>query len=325
MFRTIECSQIDFDDTSFLMSYPLASRKILKSIGTIGVLQPILVSESSYQERYQIITGFRRAYACRELGFDTVNANIYPLDPKNRLTAFSLVLYENASHRTFNDIEKSLILTKLVGQFQCSRDDVIQNYMPILELSPSAKVLDIYLKIADFEEEIKHYIATHELPMSLFELLANLSPDDRTAVFTLISTLKLGVNKIKELLIYLDEIALRDGCSIHRVLDDKHIQEILTHKRYSGPQKTEHVRRIIREKRYPQLTDLEHKYKKRLKQLQLPRGLQLKTDKFFEDDELSASFRFQTPEQLKTFADELLQLSQKKKLQDLLSLIQGKR
>jgi ParB-like chromosome segregation protein Spo0J len=324
MFRTIECSQIDFEDTYFLMSYPLELEKILKSVGMVGVLQPIIVSGCPCHEGYRIVAGFRRAYACRKIGINSVHAHICQVKPEESLGAFWLTLSENASHRAFNDVEKSLILTKLVGQFQCSRDDVIRNYMPILELAPNAKVLNIYLKIADFEEEIKHYIATHELPMSLFELLANLASVDRTAVFTLISTLKLGVNKIKELLIDLDEIALRDGCSIYQVLDDKNIQEILTHKRYSGPQKAEHVRRIIRKKRYPQLTDLEHKYKKRLKQLQLPRGLQLKTDRFFEDDELSASFRFQTPEQLEAFAKELLHLSQKPELQDLLDLIQGK-
>jgi len=325
MFRTIECSQIDFDDTYFLMSYPLESEKILESVGTIGILQPILVGESSYQGRYRIIAGFRRAYACRKLGLEAVNAKIYPLDPENNLTAFLLALSENISHRTFNDIEKSLILTKLFDQFRCGRDDVIQNYMSILELAPNSKVLDTYLKIAGFEEKIKRYIAAHEFPMAMSELLAKLSSDDRTAVFTLTSTLKLGVNKIKQLLTDLDEIALRDSCSIHHVLGDKQIQEILTHEKYSGPQKTEHIRRIIREKRYPHLTTLEHEYNERLKQLQLPRGLQLKADRFFEDDDVSVTFRFQTPDQLKTLAEELFELSQKKELQNLLSLIQGKR
>lgn len=325
MFRTIECSQINFDSTYFLMSYPPKSEKILKSVGAIGVVQPILVSECSYQGKYQIIAGFRRAYACCELGLETVNVNIYPVDPENRVAAFSLVLLENASHRTFNNVEKSLILTKLLGQFQCRREDVIQNYMPILELAPTGKVLDTYLKIFDFEEGLKHYIATHEVPMSVFEILANLSPEDRRAMFTLVSTLKLGVNKIKELLTDLDEIALRDNCPIHQVLSDTHIQEILTQKKYSGPQKAEQVRRIIREKRYPHLTSLEHKYKKQLKQLHLPHSLRLQTDRFFEDDTLSATFRFQTPEQLKTTAEHLLKLAQMPELKEFFSLIQGKK
>jgi ParB/RepB/Spo0J family partition protein len=322
MFRTIKCSQIDFDNTYFLMSYPLVSEKIIESVGTIGVLHPIIVS--SCEGTYQIITGFKRAYACRQLGLEMVNAYIYQVEPENALSAFSLALHENVSHRTFNDVEKSLILTKLLEQFHCDRAEVIRYYMPILGLAPNGKVLDIYLKLADFEEEIKRYIAAHELPMAMFELLANLSSDDRTAVFTLISTLKLGVNTIKELVTELDEIALRDNCSIHYVLSGKHIQEILDHEKYSKPQKAERIRRIIRERRYPELTTLESEYHKHLTQLHLPHGLRVQTDKFFEDEELSVAFRFQTPEQLREFAEELLKLSQTRELQNLLDVIQGK-
>ena len=323
MFRTIKCSQIDLDDTSFLMSYPLESEKIMASVGTIGVLQPIIVSGCGCEGKYQIITGFKRAYACRKIGVELVNAYIYQVDQDNRLGAFALALHENAAHRTFNHVEKSLILTKLVDQFHCDRDEVIQQYLPLLELAPNSKVLDIYLKIADFEEEIKRYLAIHDLPLTVLELLANLSPADRAPVFTLISTLKLGVNSIKEALTELGEIALRDSCPIHHVLADRQIQEILKHEQYPVPQKAERIRRIIREKRYPELTTLEYEYHARLKQLQLPRGVQFKTERFFEDDDLSVAFRFQTPDQLKKFAEELLQLSQKPELQSLLGLVQG--
>jgi ParB-like chromosome segregation protein Spo0J len=153
MFTTIPCSQIDFDDTYFLMSYPLKSEKILKSVGMVGVLQPIIVSGCPCHGGYQIVAGFRRAYACRKIGIDVVNANIYQVEPENSLGVFWLVLSENASHRRFNDVEKSLILTKLTEQFHCNRDEVMRTYMPLLELSPNDKVLEIYLKIADFEED----------------------------------------------------------------------------------------------------------------------------------------------------------------------------
>jgi ParB family chromosome partitioning protein len=197
--------------------------------------------------------------------------------------------------------------------------------MPLLQLSPNEKVLDTYLKIADFDNDIKRYIADHEIPMMVIDLLANLLSNDRRAVFTLISTLKLGINKVKELLTYLEEIALRDNCSIHHVLEDSHIQEILNHKKYRGPQKAERIRQVIRKRRYPELTKLEQEYHEHLKRLHLSHGLYLETDRFFEDDNLSATFRFSTPEKLRKFAEELRELSQKVELRDVLDLIQGKR
>ncbi len=49
----------------------------------------------------------------------------------------------------------------------------------------------------------------------------------------------------------------------------------------------------------------------------------MKTDRLFEDDTMSAGFRFSSPEELKSVAEELLQLSEKAELQELLQLIQG--
>lgn len=324
MFQTLQCAQLDFDDTTFLMSYPLEAPTVMASVGMIGVLQPIVVSACPCQGKYQIIAGFRRAYACRTLGLEMIHANIYPIDPAYPLPAFCLALYENLAHRRFNDVEKSLILTKLFHRFGCSKDEIIHDYMPALQLAPNEKVLEIYLKISECEEELKQYIAQHEIPLSMIELLTNLSSDDRRAMFSLISNLKIGTNKLKELLTFLDEIALRDNCSIHHILHEETIQDLLRHEKYSGPQKIEQIRQIIRKKRYPQLTTLEQEYHTCLKDLRLPRGVQVKTDRFFEDDRLTTTFRFSTPEELKTFAEDLATLAEKPELQRLLELIQGK-
>ncbi|MCP4402830.1 MAG: ParB N-terminal domain-containing protein [bacterium] len=323
MFQTVKCAQLDFDDTTFLISYPLEAPSVTASVNTIGVLQPIVIGGCPCQGKYQIVAGFRRAYACREMGLELIHANIYPVDPDAPLPAFDLALYENLAHRTFNSVEKALILSKLSGQFGCSQDTIIQNYMPLLQLAPNERILATYLKLADFEEELKHHLAQHDVPLTVIELLASLSNDDRHSVFSLISHLKLGLNKLKELLNYLEEIALRDALSITEILSAAEIQEIVAHEKYSGPQKIEQLRYALRKQRFPSFTALEEQYHEALKGLKLPRGLQLKTDRFFEDDNMSAGFRFSSPEELKSVAEELLQLSEKAELQELLQLIQG--
>lgn len=296
---------------------------MIASVATVGVVQPILVSGCACQGQYQILAGFRRAYACREIGLPRIQANIYPLDPDQMLSAFLLALYENLAHRRFNDVEKSLILSKLLHQFGCSREELIRHYLPLLQLAPHEKVLEIYVQIQTFDEALKEYIAAHDLPMTVIELLANLSVEDRNAVFGLISTLKIGVNKLKDMLTMLEEIALRDQRQIHAILADSQIQEILTHAAYSGPQKTVLIRKVLRQQRYPQLTDLELQYQDHLKRLGLSKDIQVSTDRFFEDDTLTTSFRFETPEQLQAIAEKLSQLSQKPELQQILTLIQG--
>lgn len=323
MFHTIDCSQINLDETTFLMSYPLESRAVMASVGTIGVLQPVIVSGCPCEGGYQLIAGFRRAYACRKLGVNRVNARIHQVNSDFPLGAFLLALHENASHRTFNHVEKALILSKLAAQFQCGRDEIIQHYLPLLGLAPVGKVLQLYLKIAGFEDELKPYLAAHDLPMTVLELLADLAPADRMAVFALVTHVKLGVNKLKEVLTYLDEIALRDGRPIHQVLAAPQIRAVLEHDQMPGPQKTDRLRQMLREMRYPQLTTLEHTYHEQLNRLELPHAVRLKADPSFERNDLTVAFRFETPEQLHDYADALLRLAQQPALRRVLQIVQG--
>ena len=305
------------------MSYPSESEKITASVGMIGVIQPIVVDGCACSGGYKILAGFRRAYACRKIGVTSVNAYLYQVPQDNKVTAFWLALQENASHRAFNVVEKSLIMGKLLTQFQCQRADVITQYLPLLNLSPSGKVLDTYLRVYEFAESIKTYLAEHELPMSVLELLGNLPPTDRQAVFALIAELRLGVNKMKELLSHLDDIALREGQSVAQIVQDSRIQRVLTDAALQGPQKAEQIRRIIRVLRYPQFTELEQRYQQTLQQLHIPKGVRVQTDRFFEDDRLSVGFQFQDPEELQRVAQQLVELSKQPELAEVLHIIQG--
>lgn len=323
MFRTIQCDEIDFKNTEYLMSYPAESEKIRASVGMIGVIQPIVVDGCPCSGGYRILAGFRRAYACRQLGISTLNAYLYHVPPENPVTAFWLVLQENASHRAFNAVEKALILTKLLTQFQCERAEVIEHYLPLLDLQPANKVLDIYLRVSDFADPLKAYLAEHDVPMNLLELLGNLAPDDRQAVFALMAELKLGVNKIKELLGYLDDIALRDGQSPAQILQDQHIQQILTDDTLQGPQKAEQIRHSMYTRRYPQFAELEQRYQQALQHLHPPKGVRVQADRYFEDDRLSVDFQVHKPEDLQQIAEQLTELARKPELAEVFAIIQG--
>ncbi|GAK51869.1 hypothetical protein U14_03115 [Candidatus Moduliflexus flocculans] len=322
MFHIIEIAQLDFDDTTFSMSYPLTSATVAASVATVGVINPILVSGCACQGKYQIVAGFRRANIARDIGIPALPAQIYQVDPENPLAAFSVALCENAAHRVFNHVEKALILHKLSEIFHCPADELVQTFLPLLGLAPNEKVLAIYRQIAEFEDEHKPYLAAHDLPLSLLELLTALAPEDRRAAFKLVSALNINLNKLRELLTFAEEIALRDGCAMRDVLASAEIGAIIAHEKFSAPQKIEAIRDWLRKQRFPRLTALEQEYAAVLKRLKPPKGVQLTTDKSFEDETMSATFRFSTPEQLAVTAEHLAQLAGQPELNTLLRLIQ---
>jgi len=322
MFHIIEIHQLDFDDTTFSMSYPLTSPTVAASVATVGVINPILVSGCACQGKYQIVAGFRRANVARDIGIPALPAQIYQVDPENPLAAFSVALCENAAHRVFNHIEKALILHKASRIFNCPDNELIQTFLPLLGLAPNEKTLKIYRQIAGFDDEQKPYLACHELPLSLLELLTTLAPEDRRAAFSLVSALNINLNKFRELLTFAEEIALRDGCAMRDVLASAEIGAIIAHEKLSAPQKIEAIRDWLRKQRFPRLTALEQDYASALKRLKPPKGVQLTTDKSFEDETMTATFRFSSPEQLATVAEHLAQLARQPELAPLLRLIQ---
>jgi hypothetical protein len=184
-------------------------------------------------------------------------------------------------------------------------------------------VLDAYLPVCGFEEPIPAYVADHDVPMAELDLFNTLSAEDRRAVFALIIALKLGVNKIKDLLTLLDDLALREQRPIHTILADERIQTLLRQEQTPAPQKADLVRRCLWERRYPEFTSIEQTYQHTLQQLHLPAGVRFQTDRFFEDDRMTVEFRFRTPEELRQTAEDLTALARKAELQRLLDIIQG--
>ena len=83
------------------------------------------------------------------------------------------------------------------------------------------------------------------------------------------------------------------------------------------------VRDALRRRRFPRLTALEQEYAAALKRLKSPQGVHLTADRYFEDDALTATFRFASRDQLAAVADELRQLAAQPELETLLRLIQG--
>lgn len=77
--RVIPLSAIDdAPDHPFQVRDDEEMRELIESISTFGVINPIIVRKSD-NERYELISGHRRKYACSKLGIDTLPAIVRDL------------------------------------------------------------------------------------------------------------------------------------------------------------------------------------------------------------------------------------------------------
>ncbi len=279
IIQKIPIQQIDLSDETLSVNFMPDLQSLRSSIKAIGLIQPVLLRKK--EDQYQIVCGFRRISVLKELGSREVESRILGESERDELELFSISLHENLTSRGFNSVEKAITLYKLVHHFQIEPSAVIQHYLPLFSLEPNEKILGTYLSLAEMEDEVKRYVLKEEVSRSNIRRLATLSSDDRRALLSLISPLKLGENRLREMLTLLNEIAHREQASIKEIIDRPEIQAFLSQKELTPIQRTERVKKVLMGLRYPKMRQMEEEFEKKRKELNLPSGGSLHHPPYF--------------------------------------------
>jgi hypothetical protein len=227
-------------------------------------------------------------------------------------------LHENLTSRGFNSIEKAIALDKLVHEFHIDSVTVIKKYLPLFDLEADEKILNTYLSLIPMEEEIKRYVLKEEVSRTNIRRISALSPKDRMALLSLISPLKLGENRLREILTYLEEITKRDRLTILEILKGPEIQAVLSHQELTPPQKADRMKKALMGLRYPRMYNMETRFEKKRKELNLPPNVSLQHQPFFEGRGLKMEFQFETEEEYRTMLSALSKLTDKKEFKEIL-------
>jgi hypothetical protein len=130
--------------------------------------------------------------------------------------------------------------------------------------------------------------------------------------------LKLGENRLREILTLIEEISGRDHVTAKDIVHRPEIQATLSQKELTPPQKTERIRKSFMELRYPRMRAMEERFEKKRRELGLPSGLSLHHLPFFEGKALRIEFQFETVEEYRSILSSLSLLPDKKEFQELL-------
>ena len=321
--QKILLQQIDLSDDTFSVNYLPNLQSLRSSIKEIGLIQPVLLRKKS--GGYQIVCGFRRVSAMKELGKSEIEVRVFEEKEMDAFQLFSLSLHENLTTRGFNAVEKAIALEKLIHRFQIHPDKVIKTFLPLFSLEPNEKILNTYLSLAQMEDEIKTYVLKEEVSRSNIRRLTGLTPEDRMAILSLISPLRLGENRLREALTLLEEISRRNQCTAREIVQRPEIQTILSQKELTPSQKTERVKKVLMDLRYPKMRQLEENFEKKRKDLNLPSNISLRHQPFFEGKGLKVEFQFETMEEYRSILLSLSQLVAKEEFREMIVLSKGQR
>jgi ParB family chromosome partitioning protein len=317
--QKIPLNKIDLTDDTFSVNYLPDLKNLRSSIEEIGIIQPVLIRKRS--DGHQIICGFRRISVMKELGKPEIESRVFEEKEMDEFQLFSLSLHENLTTRGFNTVEKAIALDKLIHYFQTDPAAVIKTFLPFFSLEPNEKILNTYLSLAQMEDEIKTYVLKEEVSRTNIRKLSALTPDDRMAILSLISRLKLGENRLREVLTLLEEISRRNQCKEKDIVQRSEIQTILSQKELTPSQKTERVKKVLTDLRYPRLNQLEKEFEKKRRDLDLPFNISLHHPPFFEGKGLKIEFQFETTDEYQAILKSLSSLSDKKEFEEIIQSV----
>jgi len=313
--QKIPISHIDLTDETFSVNFMLDLDRLRSSIEEIGLIQPVLLRKK--QDEYQIVCGFRRIFIVKEIGGSDILSIVLDEDEKDDLRLFFTSLHENLTTRGFNTIEKAIALDKLVHQFHIDSFTVIKKYLPLFDLEADEKILNTYLSLIPMEDEIKRYVLKEEVSRTNIRRISGLSSKDRMALLSLISPLKLGENRLREILTFLEEIALRDHLKIREILKRPEIQVVLSHQDLTPSQRADRMKKALLGLRYPRMHNMETKFEKKRRELSLPTNVSLLHQPFFEGKGLKMEFHFETVEEYRSMLSTLSKLTDKREFKEM--------
>ncbi len=312
----IPLRDIDFTDETFSVNFMVHLERLRSSMKKVGLIQPVLVREK--HSRYQIVCGFRRGSVCQELGWNEIEARVIH-QGEDDLRLFSMSLHDNLTTRGFNSVEVAIALDKLVHHFRMDPPVVIETFLPLFSLETSEKILNTYLSLVSMEDEMKRYIVQEEVSRSNIRRLASMTSEDRMATLSLLSALKLGENRLREVLTLLEETAQRDRRTVREIIALREIQATLSHQNLTPSQRTEKVKKALLNLRYPRLSQLQETFETKRKGLKLPSGLSLQHPAFFEVKGVKIELQCETLEEYQSLVSSLSLLQEKEEFQEMLT------
>ncbi len=281
----------------FAMTFPLASESVKESINKVGLINPPIVREKAIEKRFEVISGARRIIALKALGFTETPCRIIPEGDTSDLDAVLLNLFDNLTTRSFNPVEKGMVLALLTSQI--SREEILKFFMPLLGLPRHEPSLDLHLIIAkELNEEIKIAVALGRMSLQAISELICLLQEDQANVYKTIHYIMLNNNYQIQFIDLLKDISIITETSISRLLLREDISDIINDKNLSNPKKAKKLMDYLRDLRNPTLAMAEKAFKETLRSIGLPEGDIIVAPQFFESPYYELRVRFRDMDQL---------------------------
>jgi ParB family transcriptional regulator, chromosome partitioning protein len=293
--RTVSLPQVDTTDQTFRITSDTDFSALVPSIKSIGLLHPPLLLQRG--QAYVVVFGFRRIAACQAMGINSIPARI-DHDQLPWIEYARLAIADNAFQRQLNVVEQSRALA-LIRRFAEDSTDW-HEIAASAGLPDSQTAIDRLLPIVDMPEALQMAIVSGSIALPIALSINQLKNDDALVLSDLFQRINAGLNIQRELLELIVELSFIEEISIVRLLEQMDVATILANEDTPLPQIVQHLRRVFKHKRYPELTKAEEAFHQAFKAIKGGSTIQLQPPPFFEGKTFRLTLSINSRQQLKS-------------------------
>lgn len=152
-----------------------------------------------------------------------------------------------------------------------------------------------------------------------------LTEPGRTALFELVRELKIGESHFRDIVDWLEEISLRDGMEIDRILGRESIFQVRSDPRLGRSDKLKRFKEELRRLRFPRLAGLEQEIQERIRSLKLAPQIQISVPPGLEGGVVTVRVQSASYTELKKLVEELGQVVEREPLKEIFDFLGGER
>lgn len=157
----------DFPDHPFQVREDEDMEKLIESIRNNGVLNPIIVRKKE-DERYEIISGHRRKYACKKLGMDLIPMIVRDI---SRDEAVIAMVDSNLQREVILPSEKARAYKMKIDAMKRQGKRTDLTLSPMATKSPIDSAMEIGKSTGESRDQVFRYVRLNQLTPELLEFV----------------------------------------------------------------------------------------------------------------------------------------------------------
>lgn len=296
----IQSDRIDSTDPAYRVTTETNIDGLVASIRSLGLLhRPLLIKKKTDAEAYTIVAGFRRVRACAKIGLRHIRAKIADDCPGLDLARYAIA--DNAAQRSLNPVEISRSLILLSRFFP--NEKKLSEEAGILGLPSAPTMIRKLLCLAAMPDAVQNGILSGVIPMAVATVLHELGSLAADAFARLFIEIRPGLNKQREIVSLVREIAIREDKSVTHVLLEDGLRDILDNGELDRNQKIARIRRYLKERRFPTLSRYKMEFDENARELGLGDGMKLLPPQDFESPVYTLAMTFKNLGELERHAE----------------------